>query len=146
MVLQLSKKYKTLSSIYFLENTSRADVVQGHQILLYGSPTITDELLGLTFEIQPKSFFQVNTLGAEKLYQNVLDSIQYNGGVLLDLYAGTGTIGILLAKEFAKVYSVELVASSSEDGVKNSDRNSVINVEFVNAKVEDFAKAFASEG
>lgn len=79
MVQQLSEKYESISSIYFLENTSRADVVQGNQILLYGSPTITDELLGLTFEIQPKSFFQVNTLGAEKLYGRVIDSIQYKG-------------------------------------------------------------------
>jgi 23S rRNA (uracil1939-C5)-methyltransferase len=76
IVQQLSEKYESISSIYFLENTSRADVVQGNQILLYGVPTITDELLGLTFEIQPKSFFQVNTLGAEKLYGRVIDSIQ----------------------------------------------------------------------
>jgi tRNA/tmRNA/rRNA uracil-C5-methylase (TrmA/RlmC/RlmD family) len=50
-----------------------------------------------------------------------------------------------LAKYFSKVYSVELAISSSEDGVKNADRNSVKNVEFVNMKVEDFAKQFASE-
>lgn len=50
-----------------------------------------------------------------------------------------------MAKYFNQVYSVELVTSSSEDGVKNADRNSVTNVEFVNAKVEDFAKKFASE-
>jgi len=73
----------------------------------------------------------------------VIDSIQYKGGTLLDLYAGTGTIGILLAKEFKKVYSVELVTSSSEDGQKNSDRNSIKNVEFINSKVEDFAKDFS---
>lgn len=145
IVQQLSVKYNQITSVYLLENTSRADVVQGKQVLLYGTPTITDELLWLTFEIQPKSFFQVNTLGAEKLYQKVIDSIQYKWGILLDLYAGTGTIGILLAREFAKVYSVELVTSSSEDGAKNSDRNSVLNVEFINMKVEDFAQEFASK-
>jgi 23S rRNA (uracil1939-C5)-methyltransferase len=75
MVRELSEKYREIASVYYLENTSRADVVQGNQILLYGAPTITDELLGLTFEIQPKSFFQVNTLGAEKLYGIVIDSI-----------------------------------------------------------------------
>jgi 23S rRNA (uracil1939-C5)-methyltransferase len=101
--------------------------------------------LGLTFEIQPKSFFQVNTLGAEKLYQSVIDSIQHKGGILLDLYAGTGTIGILLSRWFEKVYSVELVTSSSQDGQKNADRNRVRNVEFVNEKVEDFALKFANE-
>jgi hypothetical protein len=44
MVQELSEKYPQIASVYFLENTSRADVVQGNQILLYGSPTITDEL------------------------------------------------------------------------------------------------------
>jgi 23S rRNA (uracil1939-C5)-methyltransferase len=77
MVQQLYEKYSDITSIYVLENTNRADVVQGNQVLLYGESTITDELLGLTFEIQPKSFFQVNTLGAEKLYQSVIDAIQY---------------------------------------------------------------------
>jgi 23S rRNA (uracil1939-C5)-methyltransferase len=64
-------------------------------------------------------------------------------GTLLDLYAGTGTIGILLAKYFQKVYSVELVESASRDGEANALRNSIPNVEFVNAKVEDFAAEFA---
>lgn len=67
------------------------------------------------------------------------------GGVLLDLYAGTGTIGILLSKYFEKVYSVELVADASADGEKNADRNGIKNVEFVNAKVEDFVKKVGSE-
>ena len=63
--------------------------------------------------------------------------------MLLDLYAGTGTIGILLAKYFDRVYSVELVSSASEDGKKNAEKNGVKNVEFINAKVEDFAADFA---
>ncbi len=75
MVQQLSRKFECIKSIYILENTGRADIVQGNQILLYGNNTIVDSLFDLSFEIQPKSFFQVNTLGAEKLYQSVIDSI-----------------------------------------------------------------------
>jgi 23S rRNA (uracil1939-C5)-methyltransferase len=146
MVQQLSEKYKDIRSMFVLENTGRADIVQWNQILLYWENTITDELLGLTFEIQPKSFFQVNTLGAEKLYQSVIESIHHKWWILLDLYAGTGTIGILLSKSFKKVYSVELVTSSSQDGEKNAVRNSVNNVEFINQKVEDFAVKFAADG
>lgn len=145
MVRQLTEKYKSITSVYFLENTGRADIVTGNPVLLFGSPSITEELLWLTFEIQPKSFFQVNTLCAEKLYTEVIDSIQYKGWVLLDLYAGTGTIGILLSKYFEKIYSVELVADASADGEKNADRNGITNVEFVNAKVEDFAQKFSTE-
>jgi 23S rRNA (uracil1939-C5)-methyltransferase len=146
MVRELTVKYSQIASVYYLENTGRADIVAGNAVLLHGQSTIIDELLGLTFEIQPKSFFQVNTLGAEKLYTQAIDYIQNKNGVLLDLYAGTGTIGILLAPHFQKVYSVELVESSSRDGEKNATRNAITNVEFVNAKVEDFASDFAKQG
>lgn len=60
----------------------------------------------------------------------------------MDLYAGTGTIGILLSQFFSKVSSVELVASASEDGKKNAKKNQVENIEFINARVEDFLGDF----
>jgi 23S rRNA (uracil1939-C5)-methyltransferase len=84
----------------------------------------------------------VNTYGAEKLYTVAIDSIQNKDGILLDLYAGTGTIGILLAKYFTKVYSVELVESASRDGEKNAIRNDVKNIEFINKRVEEFVKEY----
>lgn len=142
MVQQLSEKYNNIRSIYFLENTWRADIVAGNPILIYWNPSIEDELFGLRFEIQPKSFFQVNTLWAEKLYSIAIDSIKNKWGTLLDLYAGTGTIGILLSRHFQEVYSVELVESASKDGEKNSKKNGIINIRFINEKVEDFAKKF----
>jgi len=145
MVQQLSEKYKNLVSLYFLENTGKADIVQGDLTLLFGKSSITEELLGKQFEIQPKSFFQVNTLAAEKLYTQAIDLIRQRGGILLDLYAGTGTIGILLAEHFEHVYSVELIASASEDGKKNALKNHVENITFVQAKVEDFLADIARE-
>lgn len=66
--------------------------------------------------------------------------------MLLDLYAGTGTIGILLAKYFDRVYSVELVRDASLDGEKNALRNGVKNVEFVCNKAEVFAREFLEKG
>lgn len=60
----------------------------------------------------------------------------------MDLYAGTGTIGILLAKYFEKVYSVELIESASLDGEKNAIKNGINNVEFICGKAEEFAKQF----
>lgn len=59
--------------MYILHNTGRADIVTGEEMLIFGKASITEELLGKTFEIQPKSFFQTNSLGAEKLYQMVID-------------------------------------------------------------------------
>jgi tRNA/tmRNA/rRNA uracil-C5-methylase (TrmA/RlmC/RlmD family) len=76
MIKKLTEKYENIASVYLLENTGRADIVTGKSILLFGKPSIDAELLGLNFEIQPKSFFQVNTLGAEKLYTLAIDFIQ----------------------------------------------------------------------
>jgi 23S rRNA (uracil1939-C5)-methyltransferase len=72
--------------------------------------------------------------------------IQYTGGTLLDLYAGTGTIGMLLSRYFETVYSVEYVESASQDGEKNAKRNSIQNMQFLQKKVEHFAEEFASGG
>ncbi len=144
MVQELTKKYSNIASLYFLENTGRADIVTGNPVLIFGKAYITAELLGLTFEIAPKSFFQVNTLGAEKLYTVASNLIQEKGWILLDLYAGTGTIGILLSPYFEKVSSVELIESASADGRRNAERNGITNVEFTRAKVENFARDFAS--
>lgn len=76
IVKQLTEKYPNIASIYFLENTGKADIVTGNPVLLFGKTAITAELLGLSFEIQPKSFFQVNTLGAEKLYTEAISFIK----------------------------------------------------------------------
>ena len=111
-----------VSTLVLLHNTGRADIVTGEAEILTGSGVIRERLLGLDFEIRPKSFFQTNTVGAEVLYQSVLDLITSKGGALLDLYAGTGTIGILLAARFDQVYSVEIVADASADAAANATR------------------------
>lgn len=147
---KLSQKYSNIVSIYALENTGKADIVAGNVVHLFGKKSITENLFDLKFEIQPKSFFQVNTLTTEKLYQKAIDflqtknSIESKNGILLDLYAGTGTIGMLLSPYFNKVYSVELVTQASEDGKSNANKNNIKNIEFINAKVEDFANNFAN--
>ena len=76
IVQELTSKYAHIVSVFFLENTGKADIVQGNPVLIFGKDHITEELLGLSFDIQPKSFFQVNTLGAEKLYSTAIDFIQ----------------------------------------------------------------------
>ncbi len=73
----LTGKFPSIASIYFLENTGLADIVTGKPVILFGKPSITEELLGLSFDIQPKSFFQVNTFGAEKLYTEAMNQIHH---------------------------------------------------------------------
>ncbi|HBB27272.1 TPA: 23S rRNA (uracil(1939)-C(5))-methyltransferase RlmD [Candidatus Gracilibacteria bacterium] len=142
---KLMEQFPHIASIYLLLNSGRADIVTGEAILMKGKPTITENLLGKSFEINPKSFFQTNSLGAEKLYSVVRDCMKTSGGTLLDLYAGTGTIGILLADRFEHVYSVELVAEASKDGAKNALKNGVTNITFINEKTEKFLPRFLEE-
>lgn len=142
---KLVEQFPAIASIYLLRNSGRADIVTGEAVLLKGKSTITEKLLGKTFEINPKSFFQTNSLGAEKLYSVVRDLMKTKGGTLLDLYAGTGTIGILLADRFEHVYSVELVAEASKDGAKNALKNGVDNITFINEKTEKFLPKFLAE-
>lgn len=134
------EKEITIDSFYLLHNTSRADIVQGDFELITGHPTISEQLFDLTFEISPRSFFQTNTLGAEVLYKTTQDLIQTKNPIIFDLYAGTGTIGMILAKQAKKVYSVEIVTSASEDNKRNLQNNSISNVEVINAPVENFLK------
>lgn len=144
----LQKKFPEIVSIYLLCNTGRADIVTGEAILIDGKTTITEELLGKSFEINPKSFFQTNSLGAEKLYETTIQLVtkeekgENKDTILLDLYGWTGTIGILLSSYFKKVYSVEIVKEASEDGNRNAKRNGIDNIEFVNMKTEDWLPLF----
>lgn len=137
----LAKKYKEITSIYLSLNNSKADVAIWELELIYGEKFIEEKLLGLTFNISPKSFFQTNSYGAEKLYSGVLSQIdtqELKNFTVLDLYGGTGTIGMVFAPHSKKVISVELVADASKDGKENAMKNGITNMDFVNAKVETF--------
>lgn len=137
----LAKKYKEITSIYLSLNNSKADVAIWELELIYGEKFIEEKLLGLTFNISPKSFFQTNSYGAEKLYSEVLSQIdtqELKNFTVLDLYGGTGTIGMVFAPHSKKVISVELVKDASEDGKENAMKNGITNMDFVNAKVEVF--------
>ena len=117
---------KKLCSILHSVNTSSGQTV-GHQTpeILWGRPSIYEQLLGLTFQISPYSFFQTNTQGAEILYRKVIEWANLTGQeVVYDLYCGTGTIGILLAQQGAKkVYGLEEIPEAVEDAQENALRN-----------------------
>lgn len=147
-LLSLTKEFGEIKSIYLTSNDNLADVALGNLELIYGNPVIVEELLGLKFEISPKSFFQTNSTWAEKLYSIVLDYADkehLKNSTVLDLYAGTGTIGMTFAPFTKEVYSVEMVTDASLDGEKNAKLNNISNMKFVNAKVEDFLKEFTAE-
>ncbi|KAM9811007.1 tRNA (uracil-5-)-methyltransferase homolog A [Neosynchiropus ocellatus] len=106
--------------------------------LVAGDACIHEELLGLTFQISPHSFFQVNTGAAEVLYSAVGEWAQLDqDSTVLDVCCGTGTIGISLAKRVKKVIGIELCQEAVEDAKVNAKLNGLSNVEFHCGKAED---------
>lgn len=99
--------------------------------LIYGKDKIIEELQDFKFYISPTSFFQVNTQQAEKLYSKALEYANItNNDLVLDLYCGTGTIGMLASKTAKKVIGIELNKEAIKDANKNKELNNVNNIEF----------------
>lgn len=114
-------------------NDSLADAVKVDQLdLLYGRDYIVEELLGLKFTISPFSFFQTNTLGAEKLYSIVREFAgDIDDKLVFDLYSGTGTIAQIMAGLAKKVVAIEIVEEAVEKAKENARLNNLDNVEFI---------------
>ena len=115
-------------------NDSFSDVVAADKIdILYGRDYIIEEILGLKFKISPLSFFQTNTLGAEKLYSIVMDFVgEADSKLIFDLYCGTGTIGqIAAAKNAKKVIGIELIEEAVKAANENAKLNNLDNCSFI---------------
>lgn len=122
-----------ISGMLHTINDSLGDVVQADRLeLLYGRDYINEELLGLKFQISPFSFFQTNTLGAEKLYSIVRDFAgDIDDNIVFDLYSGTGTIAQIMAPVAKKVVGIEIVEEAVEKAKENAELNGLNNVEFI---------------
>ncbi len=135
-------------SIYLNINKEDTNMVMGNEnVLLYGSKFISDYIGSYRFEISPLSFFQVNPLQTEVLYEKVLEYSGLTGNeTVMDLYCGTGTIGIYLSGKAKKVIGVEAVGEAVEDARRNGEINGVDNIEFYVGRVEDAAVELCERG
>jgi len=124
-------------------NTRKADVAFGeYETLVFGEPSIQDKMGDLSFEISANSFFQTNTIQCENLYDEVVKAAGLTGEeIVFDLYCGTGTIGLYLAKQAKEVYGFEVIRSALEDADKNAERNSISNAQFLKANLDTFFKS-----
>lgn len=122
-----------LTSVIHTENNSLSEAVIPEKVnVLYGQDYITEELLGLKFKISPFSFFQTNSLGAEKLYSLVRDFMGDAGNkVVFDLYCGTGTIGQIAAGKADKVIGIELIEEAVVAANENAKLNGLDNCNFI---------------
>ncbi len=104
---------------------------------------IEQNLCGLAFQISANSFFQTNAYQAEVLYRTVAKAAALSrNDVVVDLFCGTGTIGLTLAKYCRKVYGLELVDAAVEDAQRNAKRNGITNAEFVKINLEKLKDSF----
>ena len=144
----LRKNVPGLKSVIINMNRENTNVVLGRKCrTVWGSDTITDILCGLRFHISPLSFYQVNHDQAERLYMLAAEYAGLTGGeTLLDLYCGTGTIGLSMAKKAGKVIGVEIVEQAVEDARRNAALNEISNAEFLCADAAEAAVLLKDRG
>ena len=134
----LTKKYPIIKTIVKNVNTKNTNVILGKDnINIYGNGYIEDKLGEYIFKISPLSFYQVNPVQAEKLYNIGVEAAKINkNDIVFDLYCGIGTISLFMAKYAKKVYGVEIVEQAIEDAKENAKINNVRNTEFIAGDTE----------
>jgi 23S rRNA (uracil1939-C5)-methyltransferase len=141
----LVNNFPWITSLQYVVNLKKNDTLQGLQPQVWKGPAYIEERMGdLNFHISPESFFQTNSRQAQRLYDLVAEwaSPSATDGVY-DLYSGTGTIGLFLARKAAWVVGLEYTESAVEDARRNAERNGIHNARFVagdlkNLLTEDF--------
>jgi len=130
--------------IRIVVNAKGNDTIYDQNVIPYfGKDHIEEEMEGLRFKINPKSFYQTNSDQAYELYKITRDFADLKGNELVyDLYTGTGTIAQFVAKKAKKVIGVESVPEAIEDAKENAKKNEIDNVEFY---VGDMKKVFTTE-
>ncbi|HIW71596.1 MAG TPA: 23S rRNA (uracil(1939)-C(5))-methyltransferase RlmD [Candidatus Levilactobacillus faecigallinarum] len=148
LVEEIHKALPEVTSIVLNVNAKRTNVIMGNVTrTLYGKPTIEDTLMGLTFAISARSFYQVNPQQTEKLYQMAIDKAGLTGEeTVIDAYCGIGTISLALAKHAKQVYGVEIVPEAIEDAKVNAQKNHLTNVTFAVNKAEDQMAKWQEDG
>ena len=126
---------KTIVKNYNMKNTN---VILGNENeVIYGDGYIYDELGDYTFKISPLSFYQINPIQTEALYNIAIEMADLKKtDTLFDLYCGIGTIGIFASPYVNKVYGIEIVKQAIEDAKENANINNIRNIEFFAGDVE----------
>ena len=160
-VKALLKEHPEITTIVMNINDKRTSMVLGdREQTIYGKGYIEDVLCGNTFRISPKSFYQVNSVQTEILYNKAIEFAKLRGDeTVIDAYCGIGTIGITAAAHMAKVaennknnikrgnvIGVELNADAVKDAVANAKRNNMDNIRFYCDDAGRFMTRMAANG
>ena len=123
----------------YIVNEKKNDSFGDQEVILYsGKDHIYEEMEGLKFKIDPKSFYQTNSLQAYELYKVTRDFAGIKDtDIVYDLYTGTGTIANFVAKQAGKVIGVEYVPEAIKDAKINSETNNINNTTFFAGDMKD---------
>ena len=138
LVSELLREFPNIKTIVKNVNTKNTNVILGNKnINLYGDGYITDILWDYTFKISPLSFYQVNPVQAEALYNiGVEEAGITKEDMVFDLYCGIGTITIFMSKYAKKVYGIEIIEEAINMAKENAQVNDIQNTEFIAGDVE----------
>jgi len=140
----VATKFPEINSLQYIINQKANDTIYDQEIVLYkGQDHIFEEMEGLRFKINAKSFYQTNSDQAYELYKIAQNFADLSGNELVyDLYTGTGTIAQFISKKANKVIGVESVPEAIADAKENAKLNNIKNAEFY---VGDMAKIFTDD-
>jgi 23S rRNA (uracil1939-C5)-methyltransferase len=144
----IAKQFPQITSLIYFINPKGNDTFHDLKVnVWHGRDHIFEGMEDLKFKIGPKSFYQTNSAQAYELYKVTRDFAGLTGNEnVYDLYTGTGTIALFVAKSAKKVIGVEMIASAIEDAKENAKLNNLSNTEFFAADMKDmFNEAFIAQ-
>ena len=147
-VKALRKEHPEITTVVLNVNDKKTSMVLGERdIVLYGKGYIEDTLCGCTFQISPQSFYQVNPVQTERLYQIAMEYAELTGKErVIDAYCGIGTIGMVASKKAREVIGVELNRNAVKDARINAKLNQIKNITFYEGDAGKFMVSMAEEG
>ena len=139
LLIKNFKDIPNIDSIVINYNTKNNNVILGDKVeTILGKGYIVDYIKDLKFNISPLSFYQVNPIQTEVLYETALNFCNLTGNeIVFDAYCGIGTISLFLAKKCKKVYGIEIVPDAIKNAISNAELNNINNAEFFVGKSED---------
>jgi 23S rRNA (uracil1939-C5)-methyltransferase len=144
----LRARVPATASVLLNVNAKKASVAVGsEEHLLLGRDQITETLSGVEFAVSANSFFQTNTVQAERLFALVAEACALDGSeTLMDLYSGTGAISLLLARRARHVYGIELADAAVADAIRNARANRIDNCTFLAGEVRHVLPTLVRDG
>ncbi len=146
-VKALCEKHPEITTVIVNVNNRTDSMILGNrETTIYGKGYIEDTLCGNVFRISSKSFYQINPVQTEILYDKAIQAAQLTGKeTVVDAYCGIGTIGLVASKHAKEIIGVELNRDAYKDAIANAKRNDIKNVHFYNADASEFMVKLANE-